>query len=304
MNSKNCIHNKRKTYCKECGGSAICEHNIVKYVCKECNGSQLCEHGRYKSVCVRCHGSTICQHNRSKYRCKECNGSEICTHGKRKSLCKECGGSAYCKHDKQKTRCKECGGTHLCKSPLCETRAQNIKYEGYCLNCFIHLFPDKPNSRNYKTKEKAVVDHVLNYFSKEQYSWVKDRTINDGCSKKRPDLLLDLGYQIIIIEIDENQHESYDCSCENKRLMELSKDVGHRPIIFIRFNPDGYFDKEEKITSCWGINKMGICVIKKTKEKEWLKRLNILCDNIKYWCDSMNKTDKTLEIIQLFYDNN
>ena len=44
----------------------------------------------------------------------------------------------------------------------------------------------------------------------------------------------------------------------NNRLMELSQDVGFRPIVFIRFNPDGY-----KITSCWYINKLGIYQINK-----------------------------------------
>jgi len=39
----------------------------------------------------------------------------------------------------------------------------------------------------------------------------------------------------------------------NNRLMELSQDVGFRPIVFIRFNQDGY-----KITSCWYINKLEI----------------------------------------------
>ena len=49
---------------------------------------------------------------------------------------------------------------------------------------------------------------------------------------------------IIIVEIDENAHINYDSSCENKRLMELSQDLGFRPIVFIRFNPDDYIDKE------------------------------------------------------------
>ena len=46
--------------------------------------------------------------------------------------------------------------------------------------------------------------------------------------------------QIIIVEIDEYQHENITYSCENKRIMEISQDLGHRPIIFIRFNPDEY----------------------------------------------------------------
>jgi hypothetical protein len=113
---------------------------------------------------------------------------------------------------------------------------------------------------------------------------------------------LDLGYQVIIIEIDENQHIDYDCSCENKRIMELSEDVGHRPIIFIRFNPDDYLVKDKRISSCWTLNKKGLCVIKDKKELEWVERLSALSQQIEYWINPSNKTDKTVEIIQLFYN--
>lgn len=183
--------------------------------------------------------------------------------------------------------------TKRCKTPLCETQVSD-KYEGYCLFCFMNTFPDKSVSRNYKTKEKSVVDYVINQYP--NISWISDKKIQDGCSRRRPDLFLDLGYQIIIIEIDENQHIDYDCSCENKRLMELSQDVGHRPIVFIRFNPDEYDD----IKSCWGFDNRGINKVKKSKEKEWNERLNILSQTIDYWLE--NNTDKTIEVIQLFYD--
>ena len=134
-----------------------------------------------------------------------------------------------------------------CKTYLCSTRVQE-KYDGYCLFCYMNLFPDKPVSRNYKTKEYAVVDFVKTKFP--DLTWIVDKIINGGCSKRRPDLLLDLGYQILMIEIDENQHIDYDCTCENKRIMELSQDLGHRPIVFIRFNPDDYEKDGTKITSC------------------------------------------------------
>jgi hypothetical protein len=124
--------------------------------------------------------------------------------------------------------------------------------------------------------------------------------ISDGCSKRRPDLLLDLGYQIIIIEVDENQHIDYDTSCENKRIMEISRDVGHRPIIFIRFNPDDYKSGEINVTSCWGTNKNSLCVVKKNKKNEWKNRLEELSRNIEYW--THNRTDKMIETINLFYN--
>jgi len=191
---------------------------------------------------------------------------------------------------------KQCVST-WCNNTIYE---YNKKYDNYCMHCYIHLFPDKPVTRNYKTKEKNIVDTIMQSFA--NVSWIADKRVQDGCSRRRPDLFLDLGYQIIIIEIDENQHTEYDCSCENKRLMEISQDVGHRPIVFIRFNPDQYIDKNGiKIKSCWITNKLtGLLYIPKPKIDEWAFRVNALKLQIQYWID--NKTDKTVEIIQLFYD--
>ena len=154
-------------------------------------------------------------------------------------------------------------------------------------------------SRNYKTKEYCVVDFVKNKYP--NLIWIADKKINNGSSKRRPDLLLDLIYQIIIIEIDENQHTDYDCSCENKRLMELSQDLQHRPIVFIRFNPDKYINQEGvTIKSCWKINKLGLLQIMKTKENEWMERINALKQQIHYWIGT--PPEKMVEIIHLFYD--
>jgi hypothetical protein len=186
-----------------------------------------------------------------------------------------------------------------CKSVWCSTRVKE-KYDGYCLFCYINLFPDKPVSRNYKTKEYAVVEYIKTKFP--NLKWIADKIISGGCSKRRPDLLLDLLYQIIIIEVDENQHTDYDSSCEGKRIMELSQDLGHRPIIFIRFNPDDYEKDGTNITSCWGQNKKGICVVKKSKKSEWTERLNALEEQINYWLNPENTINQTLKTIQLFYD--
>ena len=294
-----CPHNRRKSTCKECGGTSICPHNRIKSTCKECGGGSICPHNRIKSECKECGGSKICPHNSIKSTCKECGGTSICPHNRIKSTCKECGGSSICPHNCIKSTCKECGGSALCKSSWCYTRAIS-KYNGYCLNCCINICPDIQVSRNYKTKEKEVVDRIKEKFP--NFTWVHDKKVEDGCSKRRPDLLLDMGDYIIIIEVDENKHTDYDCSCENKRLMELSQDLQHRPIIFIRFNPDSYINQDgNKITSCWRINKQGVIQIMKTKMSEWEERINILNQQIQYWID--NKTDKTIEIIELFYDN-
>jgi hypothetical protein len=111
-----------------------------------------------------------------------------------------------------------------------------------------------------------------------------------------------MGSHVIIVEIDENQHTQYDCSCENKRLMEISQDLGHRPVIFIRFNPDNYIDETGvKIRSCFTADKTGIMKVAKSKEKEWDNRIDSLKTQIQYWSD--HGTDKTVEVVQLFFDS-
>ena len=156
-----------------------------------------------------------------------------------------------------------------CKTYLCELNVGN-KYDGYCLYCFSNIFPEK--CINYKTKEQCVIEFVKKVF---QLSWIIDKKIYDGCSLRRPDLFLDLGYQIIIVEVDENQHISYDNICENKRIMLLSQDLNHRPIVFIRFNPDNYIKDKIIIKSPWtNTPKKGLIKIK--NYDDWNLRLKTL----------------------------
>ena len=292
-----CEHNRRKSRCKECDGSEICEHNKRKSQCKKCGGSGICEHNKRKSQCKKCGGSGICEHNKRKSQCKECGGSAICEHNTQKSQCKKCGGSGICEHNKLKSQCKKCGGSALCKSPFCESYKKQ-KYNGYCLRCCIYIHPEIQVSRNYKTKETDVVQRIQLQFP--ELTWVADKKVQDGCSLRRPDLLLDMGTHNIIVEVDENKPADYDCSCEHKRLMQISQDLYHRPIIFIRFNPDAYTNQDGiSIKSCWKLNKSGIMTVMKTKEKEWIERITTLINQIQYWI--INQSSKMIEIVELFY---
>jgi hypothetical protein len=293
-----CNHGKYRSVCKECDGGAICEHKKQKYYCKDCIGGAFCEHNRVKAGCKDCIGSSICEHNKIKSKCKECGGISICIHNKTKYYCKACKGAAFCNHNKEKRYCKVCDGSKLCKNEWCETSGNILKYEGYCMPCFVNNPEnrDKPAMCNYKTKEKYVVDNITKTFT--NFTWVADKKVQDGCSRRRPDLLLDMGSHIIIVEIDENKHTAYDCICENKRLMELSQDLQHRPIIFIRFNPDSYINQDGiLIKSCWKLNKLGVMTI--SKKEEWNYSIECLKEQINYWIN--NPTEKTIEIVELFY---
>jgi len=167
------------------------------------------------------------------------------------------------------------------------------KYRGHCMTCFMSLFPAETVFRNYKTKEGAVLFHIRQCFP--DLIIPNDRRIDGGCSRKKPDFFIKLLTHVIIIEVDENGHLSYDQICENKRIMQLSEDIAHRPMVLIRFNPD----KNNDGPSCWGVDGNGLAVVKKKQAAEWQKRLAALTAAISFWKNTI--PDKIIELIKLYY---
>ena len=48
-----------------------------------------------------------------------------------------------------------------------------------------------------------------------------DKIIQNGCSRRRPDILIDCASHVIAIEIDEYKHQQYDSTCESKRICQI-----------------------------------------------------------------------------------
>lgn len=282
-----CEHKRRRSTCKECNGSQICEHQCIKIICKECNGSQICEHQRRRSTCKECDGGSICIHGERKSRCKDCYGSEICVHNNNKYICKECGGSQICEHRHEKRYCIICSPHIACNHCKLNTMSQIKIYQPYCFNCYCILNSDFEHPRKYKTKENLLTD-ALNDMNLETH-FIQDKIINGGCSKRRPDFLFELFTHTVIIENDENGHSRYDTSCEIAKLNETFTDLGDRPLVLIRFNPDKYkgkscFDKDGKLI-----------------KSEWDKRIKILKETL---TSSLKEVPRELIItIKLFFDD-
>ena len=67
-----------------------------------------------------------------------------------------------------------------------------------------------------------------------------DRVVDGGaCERYRPDFVFDAGTHMVVLEVDENQHKSYACLCEQQRMVNLSQAFG-LPTLFLRYNPDGF----------------------------------------------------------------
>jgi hypothetical protein len=145
------------------------------------------------------------------------------------------------------------------------------------------MFPDQPS--HYKTRENSVGMFLRNAFP--DITLTQDKRVE--CHLYRPDFVIDMGSHAIVIEIDENQHKSYDTSCNNRRLMSIFEGLGSRPMIMIRFNPDGY----DNVPSCWTRNHTLV------NEKDWNERLETLRERIVYWMD--NEPERELSFEHYFF---
>jgi hypothetical protein len=69
-----------------------------------------------------------------------------------------------------------------------------------------------------------------------------DRQVDGGaCGKERPDFLFDCGSRFVVVEVDEHQHRSNPCECEQTRMVNIAQGLG-LPTVFVRYNPDPFKD--------------------------------------------------------------
>ena len=198
-------------------------------------------------------------------------------------------------------KCKLSGMVDV-KSKKCITESceQFSHKDNNCWRCYYFHNPSKKPKR-LKVKEEEVVNYLKQEF--KDIEMITDKAlIGDGlCLKNRPDVLIHLNKHSIIVEIDEEQHKWYNPICDKARINNIQEALD-RPIIIIRFNPDGYTENGKKIKSCFNIDKKtGMRTIPKIQEQNWFNRLAKLKDTLTFSLD--NYKDDPIRIFKLFYDN-
>jgi len=113
-----------------------------------------------------------------------------------------------------------------------------------CISCNLFITKKKnqylcsycnPNKQE-KTKRKEII--IKELLENNNLTFIHDRQIkNDCCLKYRPDFLFDCKTYFVILEVDEDAHESYPQECEIIRMNNLASGLG-LPTLFIRYNPD------------------------------------------------------------------
>jgi hypothetical protein len=153
-------------------------------------------------------------------------------------------------------------------------------------------YPNHESSRNYRTKELSFTKQLKQDLELQGISCVLDSKISGGCSRRRPDVFIDLLTHVLIIEIDEDQHLSYNESCEYVRTIELNEDIGHRPMYIIRLNPDSYKLNGKSIRGCF-TSKMEL------NKKEFTHRYSTLLSTVLDL--TATPPERLIESIELFF---
>jgi hypothetical protein len=162
-------------------------------------------------------------------------------------------------------------------------------YEQECKKCKLDwlLYPnglcDWCNSKKSERVEITVLNQLSNHFEIES----SDSIIIEGCSKRRPDIVIACGAYKIIVEVDEHQHKPYKkidkrskATCEIYRMFQIHQDFGGSQILFIRFNPHNYKGGSVRLNT----------------------RLDVLVNWIKRVKRTYPKLPHPIEVVYFYYD--
>jgi hypothetical protein len=318
-------HTVKNGFCR-CHGK-LCNYN-------ECNNvlfglNKYCrKHSKYEEVIIKNNIYKNCNYKDCENKVKDNVRIKYCeTHYNGKLVCnvEDCE-SSVCKNSQ---KCYIHGGREICKIKDCDkivinpiklglcqehgggtkcttctiNYGHNPLYKPLCRLCWCNKNGVPPS--NFKNKELHF-HKFINSIIPEDIKYRHDLQIDGGCSGKRPDWFIDVITHSVIIECDEHQHKGNSKSCEISRMNEIFTDLGDRPIVFIRFNPDDYINNEIKIPSCFIKEKFklkdGTESIKLRKYKtEFEKR----CKKLeKLISDSINTIpNKLFNVKYLFYNS-
>ena len=155
-------------------------------------------------------------------------------------------------------------------------------YDYHCVRCFCANWPNSVRATNAKkylhAKELTVRAFLEAVFPK--YRWVFDRCHAVGVLV-RPDAKAAISKnRILIVEIDEYSHNTYDCTKEREREAIIAKHAPPGAIIhLIRFNPDEYDDPVtgKRVPSCFKrSDELNTVVVNPARQKDWDARLATL----------------------------
>jgi hypothetical protein len=194
----------------------------------------------------------------------------------------------------------------------------DLRYGRRCVRCFVATFPSDPRAvegrKWLNAKELAVREFLVSAFPDRQ--WEFDRGFSIGL-RRRPDAKIVISDQVVIVvEVDEHSHRTYDCVDERGReeLFASYAPIGST-IAIIRINPDAYecVVTGKQVPSCFRFSTDKLCVsVDPRRQEDWNMRMEVLKGWIQHFIDCRgtlhesipdNVSRRWIVPIELFYDN-
>ena len=130
---------------------------------------------------------------------------------------------------------RECRNCHL---------PNILNSDGLCADCFAWTSGKRPRL----AKQREVLQFLDHCFTEFPYDTtdVVPQDLKACDRRERPDVMWDRADRIIILEVDEDQHKSRPCECEQTRMMNISQALGSERTVWIRYNPDSFKSPESR----------------------------------------------------------
>ena len=146
------------------------------------------------------------------------------------SCCKQLGtheseGVRYCEDHKPS------GAENLGVDTCTVCGLEDILTNGKCNTCDPSILHIRRHAKENRVRDVLTASGI---------KFVHDKMLEGtSCGRERPDFQIDCETHFVYVEVDEHQHNSYACECEQTRMINLVEARG-MPVRFIRYNPDVY----------------------------------------------------------------
>ena len=215
-----------------------------------------------------------------------------------------------------------------CNGPICPNTGRHTNcpygiqytkkhYDKQCVRCFCATYPNDQRAIMAKiflhAKEQCVREVLQTAFP--EHRWTFDRGFAVGV-RQRPDVQLKLpldnaNHRILIVEVDEDSHRTYDCAMERRREeIFQAHTYSTTDIVMIRFNPDAYTDYNGfSHPSCFKYNRIsGTVRVDSEQRTQWQVRCEDLISVVDFFMDSSNEipppeSGRVFFSCEMFYDN-
>lgn len=156
-----------------------------------------------------------------------------------------------------------------------------LNAHGRCVDCEAWISGVRPRL----AKQRELLQFLDHEFTEHPYDStdVTPQSLKDCDRRERPDVLWDREDRVVILEVDEDQHRTRPCECEQTRMMNVSQAIGCERTVWIRYNPDAFVGGEARR---WTSKAKRHAVL-----KEWLT-----------WALTTTVLPHTISVVHLFFD--